>query len=603
MIYKNMTCRSPAGTGLTFLRGLTLMLLMNLTVMGCDSIVDEQTSANFDGEISTFDSTIDKKFQDSKVLVKEIYTGAPIKGTNGINFGPDGNLYVASFAGQEIIVMNKQNGKILKKLGPADGVISPDDLAFGPDGSLYWTDINIGEVGRMTPDGVVTKQFVAPGVNPITFSEDGRLFVALAFLGDGLYELDPNLIDPPRQIIASTSANPFPLGFLNAFDFGPDGKLYGPLFAGGAVVRVNVGGPGTPTSTDPFGDGTVEIVAGGFTVPAAAKFDSNGFLTVLDQTGEVFKLNILTGERTLFIKIQEGLDNLAFDSEGTLYISNANFGSVEQILPSGQPRTISRGGMIAPMGLAVLPGANNKDDLFVANLFRLYQLNGLTGREENDYKGNLLPGNLTAPFTLSADGENLIVTSYLTQVVQIWNPQSDQVIETYPMGIPIDAIRFKNDIVVSDLGLGGVVRASDNSIILPIDNTNVFAPSGLATDGETLWVADWGTGIVWQVGFNGNTPTTPFPLATGLENPEGLAWDKEGGLLVVETGASQLSRIDLATGDVSIIADGLSLSGPAVGQDAALPPTYLFDGVAIGQSGDIYISGGGKNVIYRISKK
>jgi len=366
------------------------------------------------------------------------------------------------------------------------------------------------------------------------------------------------------------------------------------------VIRINVGGPGTPTSTNPFGDGTAEVLAGGFTVPAAAKFDSKGVLHVLDQTGEVFQLNTLTGEKTLFIKIQEGLDNLAFDSKGSLYISNADFGSIEQILPSGQPRTISRGGMIAPMGMAVLPGSNKRDALYVANLFRLYHLNGLTGREENVYKGDLLggEGNLTTPFTLSADGNNLIVSSYFGGVVQIWNPQSDQVIETYPMGIPIDAIRFKNDIAVSDLGLGGVVRASDQSPIFPA-GTPIFLPSGLATDGETLWVADLATGTIWQLGSN----NIAVELATGLEGPEGLAWDKEGGLLVVETGASQLSRIDLATGVVSKIADGLSLSGPAVGQDAALPPTNLFDGVAIGQSGDIYVSGGGKNVIYRISKK
>jgi len=85
-------------------------------------------------------------------------------------------------------------------------------------------------------------------------------------------------------------------------------------------------------------------------------------------------------------------------------------------------------------------------------------------------------------------------------------------------------------------------------------------------------------------------------------NPEGLAWDKKGGLLVVEPGASRLSRIDLATGEVSQIAENLKLSGPAIGQEAALPPTYLFDGVVVGQTGDIYVSGGGKNVIYRIIK-
>ena len=170
---------------------------------------------------------LNAKKKDSKVLVKEIATGARIKSANGVNFGPDGNLYIASFGGQEIIVMNSQNGNIMKRFGPADGVISPDDLVFGPDGSLYWTDINIGEVGRISPDGTLTKQPVAPGVNPITFSDDGRLFVGLCFLGDGLYELDPNLIAPPRPIIvASAENNFFPLSFLNAFDFGPDGKLY-----------------------------------------------------------------------------------------------------------------------------------------------------------------------------------------------------------------------------------------------------------------------------------------------------------------------------------------------------------------------------------------
>lgn len=543
-----------------------------------------------------------ERVKNSKYIVQEIATGAVLKGANGINVGPDGNLYIASFLPQEIIVMNKQNGKILKRFGPDMRVFSPDDLVFGPDGSLYWTDINIGEVGRMTPEGVVTKQFVAPGVNPITFSEDGRLFVGLCFLGDGLYELDPDLIAPPRPIIVASPGNPFPLGFLNGFDFGADGRLYGPLFAGGAVISVNVGDPGDYTpSTDPFNDGTAQFVAGGFTVPAAAKFDSKGVLHVVDQSGEVFKLNTSTGEKTLFATLQPGLDNLAFDSQGTLYISNADFGTIVQMLPNGKPRTISRGGMISPMGLAVLPGANKQDALFVADLFRLRQFNGLTGKEVNVYKGDLLgtPGNLTTPFTLSADGDNLIVSSWFGGVVQIWNPQSDQVLHTYPVGAPIDAIRFKNDIAVADLVLGGVVRASDKSMILPIDNVSVFAPSGLATDGETLWVADWGTGIVWQIGFAGDTPMPAVPIAAGLMNPEGLAWDKTGSLLVVETGASRLSRIDLATGVVSRIADNLKLSEAAIGLNA-FPPTYTFDGVSIGQSGDIYVSGGGKNVIYRI---
>lgn len=141
---------------------------------------------------------------------------------------------------------------------------------------------------------------------------------------------------------------------------------------------------------------------------------------LLDQSSEVFKVNPSTGEKTLFIKIQSGLDNLAFDSNGSLFISNNDFGTIAEILPNGQPRTISRGGMTSPMGLTVLPGANKKDALYVADLFRLRQFNGLTGKETNVFKGDLLngAGNLTTAFTLSADGENLIVSSWFGSVGQ-----------------------------------------------------------------------------------------------------------------------------------------------------------------------------------------
>ncbi len=54
------------------------------------------------------------------------------------------------------------------------------------------------------------------------------------------------------------------------------------------------------------------------------------------------------------------------------------------------------------------------------------------------------------------------------------------------MGAPLDAVRFNDDILVSEIGIGGVVWASDLSMVLNIDGANVFAPGGLATDGESL---------------------------------------------------------------------------------------------------------------------
>jgi len=556
-------------------------------------------------ETQSTEKAISKNTTDEiNYVLETLVQGAPVSGANGLDIGPDGNLYIASVLGQEIVVMNRNDGEIIDRIGLEKGVLAPDDLVFGPDGSLYWTDILVGEVGRMTPDGTVTKQFVAPGVNPIRFSPDGRLFVALDFQGDGLYELDPHLVEPPRPMVVATEENPFPLGFLNAFDFCSDGRLYGPLFALGYIISVNVD-PDNPVTSDPFNDPylDLQIVASGFKNPAAAKFGPDGLLYVLDQTGEVFTVNIETGEKTLFINCEEGLDNLVFCADGVFYMTNADHGWVDEIQPSGQSRNVSRGGLIAPQGLAVLTGPDNKDAVYEADLFRLRQFNGSTGQQVNDFKGFLVPEgpeSLILPMNLSRDGNNLVVSSWFSGAVQVWDPLTNQVLESYPMGAPVDAVRLKDDIAVSDIVLGGVVWASDNSMILPIDNTNVFAPGGLATDGETLWVADWGTGIIWQISFDGSTPGTPVPVVFELSFPEGLVYESDGSLLVVETGASRLSRIDLSTGEVTKVVDGLELSGPAL---EGYPPTWLFDGVDIGPSGDFYVSGGGANVIYRVTQE
>jgi sugar lactone lactonase YvrE len=482
----------------------------------------------------------------------------------------------------------------------------PDDLIFHPDGeSFYFTDITTGFVGRMAVDGTpLGYQEVAPGVNPITFTDSPpyRLFVGLDFQGDGLYELDPNLVLPPRAIVPDDGdPSTFPLGFLNAFDIGPDGRLYGPSFLFRRIISVDV--DAGPTS-DPYGDGTAIIVndEDDWEYPVAAKFGPDGLLTVLDQNGKVWKLNHKTGVKTLFTTLQPGLDNLAFDSEGNLYISNADFGWIIQILPSGQARTISRGGMIGPQGVAVLPGKNNKDAVFVGDLFRMRNFSGRTGKEEEIFKGYLVPepDKLTMPFSVHADEGNLIVTSWFSGLVQSWNPERDEVDDEYQFFVPIDAVRINGEILVSELALGGVVKASDGSLIAPLN-----VASGLATDGASLWAADWLTGDIWRVDFDNGTPLQPEKVAIDILQPEGMAFENEESLLVVETGGtSSLLRIDLTKDpgeNVTTVVENLELSAPSPDPEAV--PTWYFDGVAVGPSGDIYVTGGGANVLYRVSKE
>ena len=551
------------------------------------------------------DDTNDPPDEEVDPELTVLVTGAALNAANGLDIGADGNLYIGSVNGQEIVVMDQVSGNIINRL--REGVQSPDDVVFGPDGSLYWTDILTGEVGRRTPEGTVTKQAFLPGVNPIAFNEEGRLFVALDFLGDGLYEFDPNLEEPPRPIIQASEANPFPLGFFNAFDFGSDGRLYGPLFAANLVIAVDVGGPDDPPYTGTFMElveaGTIEILAGisgEFNNPASAKFGPDGLLYILDQTGKLFTLDTGTGILTVVTdNLGAGLDNMVFDQDGSLFMTNNDEGWVAEILlPGGQARILSPGGMIVPQGIAVLAGSNNEDAVFISDLFSVREFNGSTGQQESQYKGFLVPVpgevTLTLSQNVSASGSDLVISSFFSSTVQIWNPENG-VLEDFAeqVAAPIDAVRLNTgEVIVSDLGLGGVVRMSDNSQIVPLG-----VASGMATDGESVWAADWATGDIVQINFEGGAPVTSV-FNLGLEGPEGIALDLDGNLLVYETGAGRLTRIDdFATGDRTILIEGLE---PKAGGLPGFPPMWFFDGIDVGPSGDIYIRGGGENVIYKI---
>ena len=578
-------------------------------------------SENLEAANARAKSKNDKK--SGNAVLKTLAKGSVPGMSNGIDVGPDGLLYAGSVVEQTINVINKNNGKIVSQI--SERVTGPDDLVFGPDGSLYegslyWTDLLTGEVGRREPNGDITKQLFAGGVNPIAFNDEDRLFVALDFQGDGLYEFDPELVDPPRPIIECPSylETGVPcLGFFNSFDFGPDGRLYGPLFAFNLVIAVDVGGPNDPPLTgDLFGNGfngAVEILAGGggeFTNPAAAKFGPDGLLYVLDQSGSLFTLDIDTRQlTTITSSLDPGLDNMVFDADGSLYMTNNDEGWVAEILlPSGQARILSPGGMIAPQGLAVFAGPNNQDIVYEADLFSMREFNGTSGRQTGIYKGFIVPVpnevSLTLPQNVTASGTDMIISSFFSSTVQVWNPQ-DGVLADFESQVaaPLDAVRLNSgDIIVSDIGKplgtgGGIYRMSDDALIFQFPG----AASGLATDGEKVWAADWGAGIIFEIDFATEPPSSQ-PVVFELSGPEGITLDNKGRLLIYETGGPlggdpKLTRIDLSTGDKEIVVDGLN---PKAGGIEGFPPQWLFDNVDVGPSGDIYITDGASNSILKI---
>jgi len=523
---------------------------------------------------------------------KSLVKGGPIHGANGLGIDPQGRLVVASVVGSELVTLKPQNGKILGRLGFNDGVDGPDDLAFGPDGSVYWTSLFSGYIGRRDPDGTVSSQFVAPGVNPITFSDDGRLFTALDFLGDALYELDPDLQAPPRLITKN-------LGFLNGMDVGPDGRLYGPIWTQGRVVSID---PDSCTNAvAPWTECDIQEEANGFFAPAAVKFDSYGRLHVIDQKGKVTRINLTTGARKVLITLEPGLDNLVLDDCDRLYVSSFAEGSVVEVRPNGTARKLIGGGPVAPGGIAALPRAFPKSPIvYVADLFSLRGYDGKTGALlSQDYAIPAVPG-LIAPQTAAADGANLILSSWFNHAVQVWDPATKTPIETYlDVNVPLGATRFQGDLVVADLDNGGgglVARRTGGSWVRLA--SGLVLPAGLAASNDDLYVSDRALGCVYKIVENGASLPSPVALACGLDTPEGLALDAAGDLLVVETGSGTLTRIDAQTGAESTVADDLDTD---LGAITNAPVPYVASGVAtVGST--IFTAGDAGNVIYRTGK-
>src|SRR6266536_3254872 len=458
--------------------------------------------------------------------------GAALHGANGVMFDRHDRLHIASVAGREIVVMDPQTGAILDRLGPAQGVEGPDDLTFGPDGALYWTSFFTGVVGRRAPDGTVgTVAQLPPGVGAITFSDDGRLFVAVSFPA-----------------------------------------------------------------------GAVAPVADGFGLPTAAKFDSRGRLHVVDQlSGKVVRVNVATGRKAVVARLTPGLDSLAFDSRDRLFVSSFQDGFIAEVTADGEVRMVSGGGMILPGGVAALPRGRDGESVFVADLFSLREFDARTGRQRRVERGFTGYSQLISPvFTVAPDGDRLLLSSSFANAVQLWDPATHAAVATYTgFAVPLNAIRFQGDLVVAELGSGSVVRARGaNPTERATLATGLGVPAGLAATDDDLWVGDWATGSVLQLVADGRPLAPPRVVAEHLAAPEGLAVAPDRrSLLVVESGAGRLVRIDLATGRVSTVADGLALGAPGI---PGLPPTWRFNGVAVGHSGAVYVSGDKANVLYSL---
>src|SRR6266852_7637500 len=87
--------------------------------------------------------------------ISRVLPASGLFGANGMQFGPDGRLYVAQAFGSQVTAVNINSGG-LEIISPLGGpIVAPDDVAFDSSGTLYATEVMSARVCARTSDGTV----------------------------------------------------------------------------------------------------------------------------------------------------------------------------------------------------------------------------------------------------------------------------------------------------------------------------------------------------------------------------------------------------------------------------------------------------------------
>ncbi len=518
--------------------------------------------------------------------------GAPMKGgSNGLAFDAEDMLYVANVFGETISVIDPDTGEILDQLGAPEGVIAVDDLHFGPDGSLFWTELASGSVSRRSPgaDGTVssadgTTTLVAvdiPAVNPITITSDGRVFVAECFApATGVFEI----LDPygPTPSPLRTVLDGIPGCASNGMDH-MDGILFTPRWFEDRILGIDA----------ETGITAAEIVTDH--VPTAVKVQNGDLYWVSQETGGVYRADLAETSPVpeLLVQLKPSLDNLAFDSQGRLFVSHAEDGSIVEILDDSSVRIVSEGGMVIPMGIGVVGNTVYTGDPHSVRGFDRH-----TGELVSETLSVVAIGPLTDVRGLFADGQHLILTSWFSGNVQIFDPVTEEVItQGHFEGGPFGVTRFLGDLVVAEGFAGQVTRATGANLEDREVIAEVPGAAGLAARGDDLYVTSQTEGEVWQIVRQGHVLADPMVIATGLQGPEGIAVMGHQDLAVVEVGRGRVQEINLRNGKMKTIATDLGF---------VQIPGFLalwFNGVDLDRRGNLYVNGDAANIIYKVSRR
>jgi sugar lactone lactonase YvrE len=495
-------------------------------------------------------------------------------GVHGLAVDQQGRLLAGSVVGNAIWQVDRSTGAAKILIAGPEG--QADDIAVGPKGELAWTNYLMGMVryreNDAAPMRVLAKDLA--GLNSLDFDRrNGKLYASQVFLGDALWELDVAGVQPPRLIAKD-------MGGFNGFEVGPDGMLYGPLWFKGQVVKI-----------DPS-NGKITVINDQFKVPAAANLDGKGNLWAVDaKTGELSKVELASGKKTVMKQLSTALDNLAIAPHGTIYVSNMADNAVQAYNPTtGDLKMLTSGKLAVPAGLRLADGF-----LWVADIFSFRKVDVKSGQVTDIAR--MQASELEYPFGVGVSKNLIALTSWFNGSLQVIDRATTKTKTTvHGLKAPMDAIPMDDgSILFIEIATGNLSRASGADYKdIKVVASGLAGPVQMTLGKDGAVYVTEAAGKLTRVNLADGAKTT---IAEGLALPEGVAQTPWGTFIVAETAAARLTEIEVG-GAKRTVADNLPI-GLAPGP--GLPPPYVVTGVAVDADGTIFFSADKNNAIYKIS--
>ena len=530
-----------------------------------------------------------------------VVKGTRLRGSNGMNFDDEGRLLVGHLLSSHVSRINVDTGEIEILFDHERGVRGPDDLTTDGKGTI-WTSNMTGlggeSVFRMDKDGKVSAIYSGIlATNGIQYNRrTGRLFVDQAFVGGGIYELDPKGEKPARLV-----SSEFPL--TNSMDFDLDNNL---------IVVVSGGNPGVRVINPDTGKSSTL----GIDIPrfGAVKVGRNGDIFATGGNA-VYKV---TADRKQVITLFKGeayFDNLAVSPEGRVFAASMIDATIYEIATDGSG-TIKQ--MLSPKGLPNISSlAALGNDVYLADTHVLRKINlqtgeltsmvGLsTGKGSGD-TGFLVgyvhegPGGLL--YAINSIGFPVASLNALPVYTVDPNTLDIRKITRNPFqGLHLPTAIYANHsdaFIYATEFIDGKIEAipvNDDQIKRKTVATNLSGPNGIVKKGDKLYVAEsLGQRISVIDLTNGRQDVL---LSGGVGRPSAIDMDKDGNLLVLDSEGRRLLKINPDNAAMSVIADNLPIYPNIF---ANWPVVQVPNGLAVTADGAIYVGGNTDGSVWKFT--